>query len=149
MKTVRGFLVPTMLALVLMGSSFITTARSQSDHNTFSQAQYRWAVDWINGPLETLMAHGVIESLFIADTTFLVRAGKPWEQLSFGHSGELLAYLSRARQITGHSPFFTIEQSETGIVLGRVTQTSITVLVPNQGYFEYFPDTRDRKNTAY
>jgi len=146
---VRGFLIPTLLALVLTGSTFISSARSQGYQNTFSQTQYRWAVDWINGPLETLMAHSVIESIFIADTTFLVRAGKSWEQLSFGQSGELLAYLSRARQITGHSPFFSIAQSETETILGRVTQTSITVLVPNEGYFEYFPDTRDRKNTAY
>jgi hypothetical protein len=95
------------------------------------------------------MAHDVIESMSISDTTFRVQTGEAWKQLSFRQAGEILCNLSRARQITGHSPFFTVEQGSTGTVIGRVAQASITVLVPGEGYFEYFPDTSATGNTAY
>jgi hypothetical protein len=146
---VKGFLFTCVLALLLTGGPLIPVAGSQAAQNTFSKAEYRWAVDWINGPLETLMAHGVIESISTAGKSFQVRAGTAWAQLSFRQAGKLLSNLSRARQITGHSPFFTVEQSETGTVVGRVTRTSITVLVPGEGYLEYFPDTRNLENTTY
>ena len=124
-------------------------AKSQEAPDAFTQAQYQWAVNWINGPLETLMAHSVIKNILSADNTFLVRAGEAWEQLSFSQAGELITNLSRARKITGHSPFFSIEHDETGAVLGRVTQTSITLLVPGEGYFDYISSMHDSKTTHY
>jgi hypothetical protein len=142
MKMMRGSLCSALLVLVFTGIALIPAAGSRAAQNTFSKAEYRWAVNWINGPLETLMAHGIIESISTAGNGFHVRAGRAWAQLSFRQAGELLSNLSRARQITGHSPFFTIEQGDTGIVVGRVTGNSITVLVPGEGYIEYFPDTR-------
>jgi hypothetical protein len=145
----QGFLIATILILTMMLGPFISVARSQTAHNTFSPAQYSWAMNWINGPLETLMAHDVIESISSSDTNFHVRAGAAWAQLLFRQTGEILSNFSRARQITGHSPFFTVEESSTGTVIGRVTLTSITILVTNEGYFEYFPDTNARANTAY
>lgn len=144
----QAFLIIAVLALLLTGEQLIHVVGSQAAQNTFSKAEYRWAVDWINGPLETLMAHGVIESISTAGNGFQVRAGEAWAQLSFRQAGELLSNLSRARKITGHSPFFTVEGA-TGTVLGRVTQTSIAVLVPGEGYLEYFPDTRNLENTTY
>jgi hypothetical protein len=145
----QGFLISAILMLAITAGPFISVARSQTAQATFSPAQYSWAINWINGPLETLMAHSVIESISSSDTNFHVRAGEAWAQLLFGQAGEILSNFSRARQITGHSPFFTVEESSTGTVIGRVTQTSITILVTNEGYFEYFPDTNARANTAY
>lgn len=148
MKMMRGVLFSVLLVLVLTGISLIPAAGSRAAQNTFNKAEYRWAVDWINGPLETLMAHGIIESISTVGNGFQVRAGSAWAQLSFRQAGELLSNLSRARQITGHSPFFAVE-GDTGIVLGRVTWDSITVLVPGEGYIEYFPDSRALENTTY
>ena len=145
----QGFLIAAILILTMTVGPFISVARSRTSQDTFSPAQYSWAINWINGPLETLMAHGVIESISSSDTNFHVRAGEAWAQLLFRQAGEILSNFSRARQITGHSPFFTVEESSTGTVIGRVTQTSITILVTNEGYFEYFPDTNARANTSY
>jgi hypothetical protein len=121
----------------------------QADEDPFSPAQYNWAIHWINGPLETLMAHSVIERISVSDTNFQVRTGEAWGQISFRQAGEILSRFSRARQITGHSPFFTVEQNDTGTICARVTQESIAILVPDEGYFEYIPDTAERENTAY
>ena len=148
MKMVRGLLCSALLVLVLTGISLIPAAGSPAAQNTFSKAEYRWAVDWINGPLETLMAHGIIESISTAGNGFQVRAGSAWAQLSFKQAGELLSNLSRARQITGHSPFFAVE-GDTGIVLGRVTWNSITVNVPGEGYIEYFPAIHGLEDSTY
>ncbi len=145
----QGFLIAVILTMALTFGQLIPNARSQDDQDTFSPEQYSWAINWINGPLETLMAHRVIESISNIDTHFQVRAGEVWEQLSFKQTGEILSNFSRARQIIGHSPFFTVEEKSTGTVIGRVTQTSITILLADEGYFEYFPDAGSHENTAY
>jgi hypothetical protein len=132
-----------------MTGLYTPAADGQATEDTFTPEQYSWAIGWINGPLETLMAHGVIESISTSDTTFRVQTGEEWKELSFRQAGEILRDFSRARQITGHSPFFTAEQGSTGTVFGRVTQSAITVLIPDEGYFEYFPDTGAAANTAY
>lgn len=145
----RGLLISIVLTAVLTSGPLIPAVRSQTEQNTFSPAQYDWAMGWINGPLETLMAHGVIESISSSETNFQIWTGNLWKQLSFRQAGEILSNFSRARQITGHSPFFTVDERNTGTALGRVTQASITVFIPGEGYFEYFPDTNTRENTAY
>jgi len=145
----QNFLIAAILILAVTFRLSIPVARCQTDQDTFSPAQYHWAISWINGPLETLMAHGVIKNISSSDTNFQVRTGDAWEQLSFKQAGEILSNFSRARQITGHPPFFTVEASSTGTVIGRITQASITMLVPDEGYFEYFPNTSTRENTAY
>jgi hypothetical protein len=137
----RGRLIAALLALALTGGSLIPAAGAQTEQDLLGSAECRWAVNWINGPLATLMAHGIIETISGAEKNFQIQAGEAWGQLSFRQAGELLSNLSRARQITGHSPFFSVEQSSTGTLLGRVAPGSISVLVPGEGYVEYSPDT--------
>lgn len=141
--------MPAVLALALILGAAIPEAGVQAGQRPYSRSQYRWAVNWINGPLETLMANGVIETVSTRGGSFQVQAGDAWSGLSFKQAGEILKNISRARQITGHSPFFTVTRQETETVLGRVTGSSITVLVPGEGYIEYFPDTSDRDSTVY
>jgi len=141
-------LIIGLLALALTAAPSAAATEAQTD-SELNRAQYRWAVNWINGPLESLMAHGIIESIYRDDSTFQILAGDAWTRLSFEQAGNLLDKLSRARQITGHSPFLTVEQSSTGTVLGRVTWNSIEVLVPGEGYREYFSDVPEHENTSY
>jgi len=145
----KRLLISAVLIVMLTYGPTVPDARSQTDSDTFTPAQYRWAVNWTNGPLETLMAHGIIESISTADNKFQVLTGEAWQQLSFRQAGEILSGLSRARQITGHSPFFTVKQRATGIVLARVTQHSISVLMPAEGFIEYIPETNIHENTVH
>lgn len=144
-----GVLTAALLALTLTAIPAGPGPAAQTGRAEFTRAQYRWAMSWINGPLETLMAHDIIASISRADGKFQMIAGEAWQQLSFRQAGEILKNLSRARQITGHSPFFTVEQATTGTVFARVSSASITLLIPGAGYMEYLPDTRDRENTSY
>jgi len=144
-----GVLTAFLLALILTAVPAGPGSAAQSGRAEFTRAQYRWATNWINGSLETLMAHGIISSISRTDGKFQVTAGEAWQQLSFRQAGEILKNLSRARQITGHSPFFTVEQVSSGTVLARVSPSSITLLIPGAGYMEYLPDMHDRENTAY
>ena len=145
----QELLFSAVLMLVLTWGASIPDARCQTEKEPFTQAQYRWAVNWINGPLETLMAHDIIETVSNTDKNFQVLAGKSWQQLSFRQTGKVLSSLSRARQITGHSPFFTVKQQVTGVVLARVTKSSIAVLMPGEGFMEYIPETHAHENTVY
>jgi len=150
MTTVKqSRLLAVLFTLALTAAAVVPGAAAQAPQSAFSREQHRWAVNWINGPLETLMAHGIIESIVRDESTFRVLAGDAWSRLSFSQAGEILSSLSRARQITGHAPAFTVEQSSTGTVLGRVARNSIALLVPGEGYLEYFPDTYISETAAY
>lgn len=142
-------LIAVLFTLALTAAASAPDAAAQTAQSAFSRQQHRWAVNWINGPLETLMAHGIIEAIVRDDSTFRVLAGDAWSRLSFSQAGEILSNLSRARQITGHGPAFTVEQSSTGTVLGRVARNSIALLVPGEGYLEYFSDTYAPESAAY
>jgi len=144
----RFHLITTLFVLALTAAPVAAATEAQTD-SELDRAQYRWAINWINGPLESLMAHGIIESIDRDDSTLKILAGDAWSRLSFKQAGELLEKLSRARQITGHPPSLTVEQSSTGAIVGRVAWNSIEVLVPGEGYREYFPDTPGLENTAY
>lgn len=137
-----------LLAIALMLAPALAQARAWAEAS-YTRAQYRWAVRWINGPLETLMANGIIETIAARGEGFDVRAGDGWSRLSFSEAGEIIKDLSRARQITGHSPFFTVTQGEGTVTVGRVTRDAITVYVPGEGAIDYFPDPQDRENTVY
>jgi hypothetical protein len=145
----QSFLIQSLLALALATAPAVCGAEAPPPADAFSQDQYRWAVNWINGPLEALMAHGIIESIARDDSSFQLQAGDAWARLGFSQAGDILDKLSRARLITGHSPLVTVEQGSTGTVLGRATWNSIQVLVPGEGYVEYSPDARIPESTAY
>ncbi len=145
----QSFLIRVLLALALTIAPAVCRAEAQPLETAFSHDQYRWAVNWINGPLEALMANGVIESIARDDSSFQVQAGDAWSRLAFNQAGDILDKLSRARHITGHSPLVTVEQSSTGTVLGRATWNSIEVFVPGEGYIEYYPDAYTPESAAY
>jgi len=150
MKTMEsGSCILKVFVLALALGTVLSGTRVHAEQHQYSRTQYRWAVNWINGPLETLMANGVIETISARGESFQVQAGDAWPRLSFRQAGDILHNLSRARQITGHSPFFTVTQSTNEAVVGRVTQSSITLLVPGEGYIDYLPESDGRENTAY
>ena len=95
---------------------------------------------------KTLISPG---SLNVNELSSCQLAGEAWQQLAFKQAAETLQNLSRARQITGHSPFFNVKHGTTGLVVGRVSQTSIAVLLPGEGFIEYVPDSDTPTNTVY
>lgn len=122
---------------------------NENSNKEFSRSECRWAVKWINSELSFLMGNGVLKKIVSKDDAFEVRVGEPWYKLEFNQKGEFLKNLSRSREITGHSPFFNIVDNETREIVARVSENSIEILLPVEGFFQYLHLSQGKRNTFY
>jgi hypothetical protein len=122
---------------------------SEESGKEFSRSECRWAVKWINSELSFLMGNGVLKKIVSKDDVFEVRVGEPWYKLEFNQKGEFLKNLSRSREITGHLPFFNIVDNETREIVARVSENSIEILLPVEGFFQYLHLSQGKRNTFY
>ena len=122
---------------------------NENSNKEFSRSECRWAVKWINSELSFLMGNGVLKKLVSKDDVFEVRVGEPWYKLEFNQKGEFLKNLSRSREITGHLPFFNIVDNETREIVARVSENSIEILLPVEGFFQYLHLSQGKRNTFY
>jgi len=125
------------------------TQKIPEDENKFSRRECRWAVQWINSELSFFMGKGIVKKIIAKNNIFEVRVGETWYKLAFHKKGELLQKLSRYREITGHSPFFNILDSESGETVARVSKRAIKILVHEEGFFQYLHSDEEIINTVY
>jgi len=148
--SIRAFITGVM---VLLCSSLplpaVEQAPAEEADAHFSRREWRWAVKWINSELSFLMGQGVVKKIVSRKDYFEVIVGPPWYGVPFRQQGDFLKNLSRARQITGHSPFYTLRDAHTGEIAARITEQSITILIPGEGFFEYRPEGEKGENTVY
>jgi len=124
-------------------------SREVGCRDTFSAGECTWAVQWINNGLSLFMERGYIKKISAKDDAFDVYAGKPWYTLDASQQVAFLKNVSRAREITGHSPFFSVFDSETEAVVAKVTAAAIEILLPVEGFMTYAPEPDAEKNTIY
>ena len=115
----------------------------------YSRAESRWAVRWINRDLAYYMAVGVIAKIISKETFYEVQAGPEWPRLPFGQQAALMVNLSRAREITGHPPFFTVRDTVKDETVATVTSRAIEVRVGDEGLFHYVPEPQVGGATFY
>ncbi len=80
---------------------------------------------------------------------FNVFVGEKWYGLPFRTRGEFLKNLSRAREITEHSPFFSVYDDASQQLAAGVSRSAITIRLPDEGFFEYLYLPEKEKNTRY
>ena len=105
----------------------------------FSRPEINWATTWINNALPQFMHKGIITKISNKNDNFELFAGPPWRGLSFSQQGEFLKNLARAREITGHPPYFSVVDSATSETLARVSGAMIEILTPGEGFKLYVP----------
>lgn len=138
-----------MVILCLPHSAFSQEMSGQGKHRKFSRQETTWALQWINHGLTVFMEKGFVKKIVTKDDAFEVYAGRQWYRLSFDQQGEFLKNLSRAREITGHSPFFTVFDDTAAATVARVSGSAIEILSPDEGFKQYRPEPGEEKNTAY
>ena len=128
-------------------SSF--AAEDHSNDKSFTRKECRWAAEWINNNLSYLMGKGIFKKIISKDDVYEVRVGEDWYGLGFGYKGNLLQKLSRAREITGHSPFFRVLDDKTEKTVAKVSEDSIKILLPDEGFFLCLISDEEKISTFY
>lgn len=129
-----------LLAAVVLQLVVLQPAGAESSpRSRFSRSEINWATTWINNALPQFMQKGIIAKISNKNDNFEVFAGRPWRELSFLQQGEFLKNLARAREITGHPPFFSVVDSSSSETLARVSGSAIEILTPAEGFKFYVP----------
>jgi len=133
----------TVFLLACLLSPMSSAQAENQKRSRFSRAEINWATTWINSALPNFMQKGIIAKISTKDDGFQVFAGKPWYQLTFTQQGEFLKNLSRAREIIGHPPQFSVVDVNSSITLGRVSWSGIEILTPDVGGFRIYEPPAD------
>lgn len=161
MKKILFCLIPILLFLPVLAHSqqvlptpapgplLEPTLEETEPEEKFSREECRWAVRWVNKEIAFLMANDTIEKIIDKEKIYEVHVGTPWDELTFQRKGEILKKLSRAREITGHSPFFSFRHHESTEIIAVVSEWAIKIRVPGEGFFEYLFENEDKENTFY
>jgi len=112
-----------------------------------NRSEYAWALDWINRELDRLMGTGVFQKIVVQDTVWVIHAGKAWYQLSLDQQARTMQELSRAREITGHSPAATVLDESGQGKLAEVTMFGVQLFVPGEGLVPYAAQQAPEQST--
>ena len=102
---------------------------TESRSKKFSLKEKLWAAKWINEKLALLMEDGLIKRIKCPedDSSYEVFVSSSWHLLSTEEKRDFLRNLSRAREITQHSPYLVIKDSESGEIVAQVDEWGILI----------------------
>ena len=109
----------------------------------------RWAVKWINERLALFMEDGLIKLIkcYQDDENYEVFVSSSWDFLTAEEKRVFLRDLSRAREITQHSPYLAVRNNDTGEVVAQVNKWGILIFDAAGEYF--FPLDHEDKDVLY
>ena len=117
--------------------------------DTYTMEEKRWAVQWINERLALFMEDGLIKLIkcYKDDANYEVFVSSSWDFLTTEEKRVFLRDLSRAREITQHSPQLAVRNNDTGEVVAQVNRLGILIFDGPGEYF--FPLTDQEKDVLF
>jgi hypothetical protein len=118
------------------------TEATGAEEDKYTIEEKRWAVQWINERLALLMEDGLIKLIksYQDDENYEVFVSSSWDFLTAEEKRSFLRDLSRAREITRHSPYLAVRNNDTGEVVAQVNKWGILIFDATGEYFSPLPD---------
>jgi len=133
----RVFIV-ILVSISSLSYFFYSQAESLTEGRVekFSLKEKLWAVKWINEKLSLLMEDGLVKRIKCPDddSSYEVFVSSSWHLLSTEEKRDFLRNLSRAREVTQHSPFLVIKESEGGEIVAQVNEWGILIFGEEGGF---------------
>jgi len=125
------------------------TEVTEEAEDKYTIGEKRWAVKWINERLALFMEDGLIKLIkcYKDDENYEVFVSSSWDFLTAEEKRVFLRDLSRAREITQHSPYLAVRNNDTGEVVAQVNKWGILIFDGTGEYF--FPLTEQDKDVLY
>jgi hypothetical protein len=123
--------------------------KTETPEDRYTIEEKRWAVQWINERLALFMEDGLIQLIkcYKDDENYEVFVSSSWDFLTTEEKRVFLRDLSRAREITQHSPHLAVRNNDTGEVVAQVNRLGILIFDGTGEYF--FPLTDQDKDVQY
>ena len=127
----KGILI-FVFAMILSFSYFFSSQAVQptgEEGEKFPLKEKLWAVKWINKKLSLLMEDGLIKRIkcYEDDKTYEVFVSSSWSLLDADEKSDFIRNLSRAREITQHSPYLVVKDNDSGEVVAQVNEWGILI----------------------
>jgi hypothetical protein len=102
---------------------------AQRGSKRFSLKEKVWAAKWISERLSLLMEDGLIKKIkcYEDDSDYEVFVSSSWHLLGTEEKRDFIRNLSRAREITQHSPYLVIKDNDSGEVVAEVNEWGILI----------------------
>ena len=102
---------------------------TEEEGDKFPLKEKLWAVKWINEKLSLLMEDGLIKRIkcYEDDKTYEVFVSSSWSLLDADEKSDFIRNLSRAREITQHSPYMVVRDNDSGEVVAQVNEWGILI----------------------
>ena len=123
--------VVVLVSVVLCSHLFSSQAEQLAEGKSkeYSLKEKLWAAKWISEKLSLLMEDGLIKKIkcYEDDRNYEVFVSSSWHLLSTEEKRDFLSNLSHAREITQHSPYLVVKDSESKEVVAKVDKWGILV----------------------
>ena len=128
---VRRAFIAILISMVVLWWSFylVSEPLAKGSGRRFSDGERQWAVEWINKKLALLMEDGLIKKIKCSENerSYEVFVSSSWRLLGGEAKRDFLRNLSRAREITGHSPYLVVKDSQSGELVAQVNEWGIFI----------------------
>lgn len=127
----KGILIFVFVVILSFSYFFSSQAERWAEEGgeKFSLKEKLWAVKWINEKLALLMEDGLIKRIkcFEDDKNYEVFVSSSWNLLDADEKSDFIRNLSRAREITQHSPYLVVRDNDSGEVVAQVNAWGILI----------------------
>ena len=127
----KGIFIVIFVSVLSLCAFFTPRAAEpiEEDGERFSLKEKLWAVKWINEKLSLLMEDGLIKRIkcFEDDRNYEVFVSSSWSLLDADEKSDFIRNLSRAREITQHSPYLVVKDNDSGEVVAQVNEWGILI----------------------
>ncbi len=131
MTHLKRIFIIALVSILSLPCFFFSRAEPLTEKNgkEFSLKEKLWAARWINEKLSLLMEDGLIKRIRCSkeDSRYEVFVSSSWHLLGTEEKRDFLANLSRAREITQHSPYLFIKDNDSGVVVAQVNAWGILI----------------------
>ncbi|KPJ59599.1 MAG: hypothetical protein AMJ42_01875 [Deltaproteobacteria bacterium DG_8] len=95
----------------------------------FSLKEKLWAAKWMSEKLCLLMEDGLIKMIKCSEdeSSYEVFVSSSWHLLGTEEKRDFLRNLSRAREITQHSPYLVVKNVDSGEIVAQVNEWGILI----------------------
>jgi hypothetical protein len=125
---IAALVLAAFLCLHPAAASWAQTSGAK-DESGAARQDADWAVHWINSRLSLLMEEGLITRIKPSSTgdSYTVFVSPAWHKFPMEEKEAFLRDFSRARALTGHSPYMVLKMNGSEQTIAAVNQEGIVI----------------------
>jgi hypothetical protein len=135
-----ALLLTALLCFHLAAAAWAQTSGAKEESGDARQ-DAGWAVHWLNSRLSLLMEEGLITRIkpSSSEDSYTVFVSSGWQNVPMEEKEAFLRDFSRARVLTGHSPYMALKMNGSEQMIAEVNKEGIVMYGDQQSFLPRNP----------